>query len=376
MQEDTFATFEEMLSSIIDKSETGMDGQEKNLPIAVTIGEPSGVGPEVILKSWFRRDEFSLSDFFVIGSAELLTKQAELLDLNIPVSSITDPEQARGIFHKALPVLDLDMGSVFEFGNPSQDSAPMVIASIDKAVELINSNQARAMVTAPIQKSVLYDAGFTSPGHTEYLAKLCEKHDGENYHPVMMMACEELCVVPLTIHVALKDVPALITHKLLIKTIGTIHDAMKKYFGLEHPSIAVSGLNPHAGENNSIGSEDSEIIAPAIAALRQQNVRVSGPMAADTMFHKAARDKYDVALCMYHDQALIPIKTIDFDGGVNVTLGLPIVRTSPDHGTALNIAGQNFANPTSMINSLKLADRMSKDLLFEEEVVEEAVEDE
>jgi len=348
-----------------------MGDNENNLPIAVTIGEPSGIGPEVILKAWYKRNEFFLSDFFVIGSAELLKKQVEHLSLNIPIRIIESPEQTASIFPNALPVLDLDMGSAFQFSRPILETASMVIASIDKAVDFILSGRARAITTAPIQKSVLYDAGFTSPGHTEYLAKLCEKHDGKAYHPVMMLASEELCVVPLTSHVTLKDVPALITHKLIIRTIGTIHEAMKKYFGLDHPAIAVSGLNPHAGEDNSMGNEDSEIIAPAIEALKRNGIRVNGPMPADTMFHKSARAKYDVALCMYHDQALIPIKTIDFDAGVNVTLGLPIVRTSPDHGTALNIAGQGLANPTSMINSLKLADRMSQNISFAKETDDE-----
>lgn len=364
-------TFEEMPSSIIDKSETGMDRQKKNIPIAVTIGEPSGIGPEVILKAWINRRKYSLTNFFVIGSEGIMHKQAEHLNLNVPVSSIDYPEETAGTFHSALPVLDINPSSNFEFGKPIKNTAPMVISAIDKAVELIKSYKARAMVTAPIQKSALYEAGFPSPGHTEYLAKLCEKHDRQDYHPVMMLASEQLCVVPLTIHVALKDVPAMISHKLLIRTIGTIHGAMKKYFGLENPIIAVSGLNPHAGESSSIGTEDSDIIAPAIEALKQKGVRINGPMPADTMFHKAARDKYDVALCMYHDQALIPIKTIDFDAGVNATLGLPIVRTSPDHGTALNIAGQGLADPTSMINALKLAERMSQNISFPEETDDE-----
>lgn len=337
-----------------------VDEIENTLPIAVTIGETSGIGPEVVLKSWFKRKEHNLAPFFVIGSADLLQKQAALLNLHVPISTITSPHQAGHIFQNTLPVLELNMGSEFAFGSPIPEMAPLVIASIDKAVALIIAGQARAMATAPIHKAALYSVGFTSPGHTEYLAELCEKHNDEPYHPVMMLASEELCVVPLTIHVALKDVPGLITHNLLVKTIGTIHDGMRKFFGLEFPSIAVSGLNPHAGENNSMGEEDTQIIAPAIEALKKKGIRVNGPMPADTMFHKAARAKYDVALCMYHDQALIPIKTIDFDAGVNVTLGLPIVRTSPDHGTALDIAGQGLANPTSMINSLKLADRMSK----------------
>lgn len=354
-------TCDGMLSSIIDDMNLAIEEKEENpLPIAVTIGEPSGISAEVILKAWFKREEFSLKPFFVIGSPGILQKQAAHFGLHVPVSVITKPRQAVHVFENTLPVIDLNQGNTYSFGAPIPETAQMVIRSIDKAVEYILAGEARAMATAPIHKAALYDAGFTSPGHTEHLGLLCEQHLGEKCHPVMMLASQELCVVPLTIHVALKDVPGLVTHKLLIKTIGTIHEGMNKYFGLHAPKIAVSGLNPHAGENNSMGTEDSEIITPAIEALKKQGIRVTGPMPADTMFHRAARAKYDVALCMYHDQALIPIKTIDFDAGVNVTLGLPIVRTSPDHGTALDIAGKGLANPTSMINSLKLADRMSK----------------
>ncbi len=337
-----------------------MEGTPNTLPIAVTIGEPSGIGPEVVMKAWYKRREFAIAPFFVIGSADLLQAQAEALNLRIPLSIIKTPLQAPHVFQNTLPVIDLDYKGDFYFGNPIANTAEMVVSSIDKAVDFIFKGKARAIATAPIHKAALYDTGFKSPGHTEYLAKLCEDQTSEEYHPVMMLASEELCVVPLTIHVPLKDVPGLLNRKLLIKTIGTVHEAMKQYFGLPFPRIAVAGLNPHAGEQNSMGTEDSEIIAPVIELLKKQAIHVNGPMPADTMFHKSARTKYDVAVCMYHDQALIPIKTIDFDSGVNVTLGLPIVRTSPDHGTALDIAGNCLANPTSMINSLKLADRMSK----------------
>jgi 4-hydroxythreonine-4-phosphate dehydrogenase len=339
-----------------------MDGTDYTLPIAVTIGEPSGIGPEVIIKSWFKRREHNLSPFFVIGSPTTIQMHAEQLRLPIPIQVISSPSEANSVYNSALPIIDLGLDGEFNFAAPNSKTAPMVIGAIEKAVELIANGHARSMVTAPINKASLYDAGFKSPGHTEYLAELASKHFNNVFHPVMMLASEQLCVVPLTIHVAICEVPKLINHELLTRTIGTINDSMKKYFGVPSPTIAVSGLNPHAGENNAMGQEDSQIIAPAIEALKKQGVNVTGPHPADTMFHAQARSQYDVALCMYHDQALIPIKTIDFDAGVNVTLGIPIVRTSPDHGTALNIAGRNLAKPTSMINSLKLADRMSKPL--------------
>lgn len=339
-----------------------MDGHDHTLPIAVTIGEPSGIGPEVIIKSWFKRREHNLPPFFVIGSPTTIQMHAEQLRLPIPTQVITTPSQTDSVYNSALPIIDLELDGEVIFAVPSANTAPMVIGAIDKAVDYVALGQARSMVTAPIHKAALYDAGFTCPGHTEYLAELSTKHFHDEFFPVMMLASEQLCVVPLTIHVALSEVPKLINHALLVRTIGTIHDAMKKYFGVPSPTIAVSGLNPHAGENNAMGFEDSRIIAPAIDLLKKKGINVTGPHPADTMFHASARSKYDVALCMYHDQALIPIKTIDFDAGVNVTLGIPIVRTSPDHGTALNIAGRNLANPTSMINSIKLADRMSKSL--------------
>ena len=344
-----------------------MDETLNTLPIAVTIGEPSGIGPEIILKAWFKRQENRLPPFFVIGSAEILEQQAAQLNLNIPISKLLSPKLAEHIFPNALPVLDQGYQSDFLFKTPIAETAPMVISSIEKAVELIIEGKARAMVTAPIHKAALYSAGFNAPGHTEFLGQLCEKHLGEEYHPVMMLASEELCVVPLTVHVPINEVPSLITPKLLIKTIGIIHEGMKNFFGLPFPKIAVSGLNPHAGESGSMGKEDQEVIAPTLEKIKKQGIHVRGPLPADTMFHKSARAKYDVALCMYHDQALIPIKTIDFDSGVNVTLGLPIVRTSPDHGTALDIAGQSLANPVSIINSIKLADRMSKHLPMPED---------
>lgn len=329
-------------------------------PIAVTIGEPSGIGPEVTLKAWNKRSENNLNPFFVIGSATILQKQAEDLGLNVPISVITSPHQAAPLFEKSLPVIDFAYEVDFKFGLPKTETAPMVLDAIDKAVEFVINGRASAMVTSPIHKSSLYSAGFNSPGHTEYLASLSKKYTGKDYHPVMMLASDELCVVPVTIHVALSKVPEILNQKLLIRSIETVYDALKEKFDIPFPRIAVAGLNPHAGEDNSMGTEDSDIIAPVIEIFKKKNIHIFGPMSADTMFHKSARAKYDVAICMYHDQALIPIKTIDFDAGVNLTLGLPIVRTSPDHGTAFDIAGQGLANPTSMINSLQLADKLSR----------------
>ncbi|NOZ66473.1 MAG: 4-hydroxythreonine-4-phosphate dehydrogenase PdxA [Alphaproteobacteria bacterium] len=326
----------------------------KSLPFALSLGEPAGIGPEIILKTWAERSRHDLPPFFVIGSLEILTKTARELGLDVPFQPISKATESGDIFQKSLPILLLDHKADFNFGKASPQTAPLVLKSIETAVQLILEGQAAGLVTAPIQKSVLYEAGFTCPGHTEYLAELCSS----NTPPVMMLLSAELRVVPLTIHRAISEVPGAITADLIEQTCHTLHAALKQDFGIETPRIAVAGLNPHAGEDGSMGQEEQLVIAPALERLRNQGMDIRGPMPADTMFHAAARATYDAALCMYHDQALLPLKTLDFDGGVNVTLGLPIVRTSPDHGTALDIAGKNMASPNSMINALKQAEKI------------------
>lgn len=318
-----------------------------NLPLAVTLGEVAGIGPEITLKSWEQRRERGLAPFFAVGSRKSLPD-------NAPVRIIHDPAETGTVFEEALPLLDLPFTGDITLGKASPLTAPLVIGAIDKAVELIFENKAAGLVTAPIQKSVLYDAGFDCPGHTEYLAKLSRQH-GDELHPVMMLACDALKVVPLTIHMPLSQVPAALSEELIVRCGQIIDRDLRQRFGLEKPRISVAGLNPHAGEDGALGHEERDIIIPAIETLRSQGIDISGPYSADALFHEKARQNYDVVLCMYHDQALIPIKTLDFDGGVNVTLGLPLVRTSPDHGTALDIAGQGKANPASMINALKMA---------------------
>tara|TARA_B100001939_G_scaffold331712_1_gene330000 strand:- start:20504 stop:21568 length:1065 start_codon:yes stop_codon:yes gene_type:complete len=330
------------------------------LPLAVTMGEPAGIGPEIILKAWDRRQEENLAPFVVLGAKDVLHQYAP----DLPLVSVTSPRDCPAIFDKALPVLDLPCPSRITPGQPDKTSAPQVIDAIDRAVELVFAGEARAVVTAPIQKSVLYEAGFDCPGHTEYLARLCNAHTGKPHQAVMMLAStltatDTLRVVPLTIHVPLKDVPALITAELLSQTLEILHMALHQDFALSSPRIAVAGLNPHAGEDGGLGQEEQDIILPTLNRLRRKGRILQGPLSADTLFHANARKNYDAVLCMYHDQALIPLKTLDFEGGVNITLGLPIIRTSPDHGTALNIAGQNQANPQSFINALKMAELMA-----------------
>jgi 4-hydroxythreonine-4-phosphate dehydrogenase len=316
-------------------------------PIALSCGEPSGVGPEIAAKAWaaLRAD----LPFFYIGDPRHLP-------VGTPVQIISDPQQAVAASATALPVLTLPFTADATAGRPDPANAQGVIDAIARGVELVQSGVASALCTAPIHKKALKDgAGFAYPGHTEYLAALAGVD-----RVVMMLACEALRVVPVTIHIPLAEVPKALSAALLTDTILITHAALRRDFGLSAPRLAVAGLNPHAGEGGAMGREEIEMITPVLDALRAEGLDIAGPMSADTMFHPAARARYDAAICMYHDQALIPIKTLDFAGGVNVTLGLPFIRTSPDHGTAFDIAGQGVADPSSLIEALKMADVMAK----------------
>ncbi len=323
-------------------------------PLALSMGEPAGIGGEVALKAWRHRREEALSPFFVLDDPARLARLATTLGWAVPVQAIARPEEAAALFPKALPVLPMALAQPVVPGKPDPANADSVIRAITTAVSLVQEGRAAALVTNPIQKEVLYAAGFRHPGHTEFLADLAG-----HVTPVMMLACPGLRVVPVTVHLALRRAVTALTTEAIV-TAGRITAAgLTRDFGIAKPRLAVAGLNPHAGEKGTLGREEIEIIAPAIAALRTGGIAVTGPAPADTLFHAAARRHYDAALCMYHDQALIPLKTIDFDRGVNVTLGLPFIRTSPDHGTALDIAGRGVANPASLIAALQLAGEMA-----------------
>ncbi|MFH1804097.1 MAG: 4-hydroxythreonine-4-phosphate dehydrogenase PdxA [Pseudomonadota bacterium] len=330
-------------------------------PLAMTIGEPGGIGPELALKAWLTRKAEALPAFFVIAPSAILRDQANLLQLDVPIVEISDPGDVTDIFEAALPVYPLDLPCPPVLcGTASPDTAAIVIASIMKAVELTRMGATSAVVTNPIQKSALYQAGFPHPGHTEFLAELA----GPGTIPVMMLANSQLRVVPMTIHIALSRVPDALTIDLIIRLAHITSRALAQDFGISHPRLAITGLNPHAGEDGAMGDEEQTVMIPAIRQLQQDGLNVVGPMPADTMFHAEARTHYDVALCPYHDQALIPVKTLDFHGGVNVTLGLPFIRTSPDHGTALNIAGKGFARPDSLIAAIRMAASMARNRLL------------
>ena len=328
-------------------------------PLLVTQGDPAGIGLELTLALWLARRQLALPEFVLIASANSVRQRAGQLGLSVPIVPITTPDEAVAAFEHGLPVIDHGHEADIVAGQPSPHGAPGTLAAIEMAVSLVRTGQGRAIVTNPIAKSVLYDAGFRHPGHTEFLAALAADGPEPPPRPAMMIWSETLAVVPVTIHIPLRDVPLRLTEALIIETGVIVDRDLRQRFGVAAPRLALAGLNPHAGEGGALGHEDGNIIAGAVAALRALGVDARGPLPADTMFHARARAGYDVALTMYHDQGLIPVKTLAFDDGVNVTLGLPFVRTSPDHGTAFDIAGKGIARPDSLLAALRLADRLT-----------------
>ena len=317
-------------------------------PLAITMGEPAGIGPEIIASLWRNRQQNSIPDFLYVGSIAALSSVAP----SLPVEIVTNADQVGQIFQTALPVLHVETVTDPIPGLMDPKNSTAVIRSIETACTMALSGEVSAIVTGPINKAALYSAGFDAPGHTEYLARLCGKPDDFS---VMMLTSRNLRVVPVTVHVPLKEVASTLTaDKIIHAGMVTYHD-LKDRFGIDNPRLAIAGLNPHAGEAGTIGMEEATHIMPAVWALRDHGIDVTDPLPADTLFHEEARAKYDAVLCMYHDQALIPVKMLDFWGGVNVTLGLPIIRTSPDHGTACEIAGKGIARADSMIAAVKLA---------------------
>jgi len=326
--------------------------------LALTLGEPAGIGPDITLAAWQRRAELALPPFYVLADPDFLARRVRLLGLSVPLARV-EPGGAAAAFATALPVVALAERVTAEPAQPDASSGPAAIASIRRAVDDVMAGRAHAVVTNPVAKAVLYRAGFAEPGHTEFLARLAEEHTGRAVRAVMMLWSSELAVVPVTIHLPVRDVPRALTTELIVETGRIVARDLEQRFGVARPRLAVAGLNPHAGEDGALGAEDQSVVAPAVAQLRRDGIDARGPLPADTMFHAAARQTYDAALAMYHDQALIPIKTLAFDHAVNVTLGLPFVRTSPDHGTAFDIAGTGRASIASLVAALKLAARLA-----------------
>jgi 4-hydroxythreonine-4-phosphate dehydrogenase len=321
-------------------------------PLILTPGEPAGICPDITAGAWGKLRRDPSQTFCLVSDADYFSMRAP----HVPTQVIDHAKQAAAIFANAIPILHRPLPAVSIAGKLNAKNSSWVIAAIEEAVQLCGEKKTSAIVTNPIQKEILYDVGFKFQGHTDFLAHL----SGRTGHDVMMLVGEGLRAVPVTVHIPISEVPKSLSTNSIFSQGKTVAVALTKYFGIANPRIAVTGLNPHAGENGAMGHEDQTIVAPAIAALREAGIAVQGPLPADTAFHPEARATYDAILCMYHDQALIPVKTLDFHGGVNVTLGLPFIRTSPDHGTALSLAGTGTANPSSLIAAIKLASSMAQ----------------
>ncbi|MBI3446936.1 MAG: 4-hydroxythreonine-4-phosphate dehydrogenase PdxA [Magnetospirillum sp.] len=320
--------------------------------LALTMGEPAGIGGDIALMAWAGRAETATPPFVLIDDPERLRRLARMLDLRVPVQEVSTAAEAAPLFAHSLPVLPQTVPVAVAPGQPDAANVGAVRASIERAVALARSGDVAGLVTNPIHKQVMYQGGFAFPGHTEFLASLLGVAGPRE---VMMLACPELRVVPVTIHLGLAEAIATLSAEMIVETGRVVARALRVDFGIDRPRLAVAGLNPHAGEGGTMGREDEDVVTPAVARLRAEGIDAIGPLPSDTLFHRRARQTYDAALCMYHDQALIPIKTIDFDGGVNVTLGLPVVRTSPDHGTAFDLAGSGRARPDSLLAALSMA---------------------
>ena len=334
------------------------------------MGEPAGIGTELLFaahKHFAELPRGKSPSFYLIDDPARVERLARDLHAEVQIATISTPAEAAERFHDVLPVLpipgvDLDLLNLVEPGRPRPETASAVTRSIEAAIDHIADGKAGGIVTLPIQKEALQQAGFLHPGHTEFLGALTEHlplPEGFARGPVMLLTAGPFRVVPVTVHMPLRDVPLALTQELILNTTRIVHQAMRRDYGVDAPRLAMAGLNPHAGENGHLGSEEGSIIGPAVETLRSEGIDVVGPLPGDTMFHEEMRAQYHAALCMYHDQALIPIKTIAFYAAVNVTLGLPVVRTSPDHGTALPLVGKGTARPDSLINAIYAAHRMA-----------------
>ena len=326
--------------------------------ILVTIGEPAGIGPDIVIEAWSLRRLLNQPHFTVIGDVSALEERARLLDIHLPVRAVSNGQQAADC-REVLGVIETKNLMKCTAGLAEDSNSPAITEAIEHGVGLVMNQEFNGLTTCPINKKALYDCGFAYPGHTEFLAALAEKISGKRSFPVMMLAGPQLRCVPVTIHMALSEVKNALGLDLIVETVRVAAKGMRENFGIENPAFAVAGVNPHAGESGTMGIEEIEFIAPAIRKLQEEGINAVGPLPADTMFHERARSKYDVAICMYHDQALIPAKTLGFDDAVNVTLGLPFIRTSPDHGTAYDLAGTGKAEPHSFVAALKMANAMA-----------------
>ncbi|WP_019223870.1 4-hydroxythreonine-4-phosphate dehydrogenase PdxA [Bartonella rattaustraliani] len=331
--------------------------------LVVSGGDPAGIGPEIAIKAWSLRLARQIPPFALLADPDVIRSRAHFLQIDAKIESVSINHSVKN-FQTALPVIPLKNQQSDRLGLPSPENAAGIIEAIERGVQFIQNGNACALVTCPIAKKNLYEAGFEFPGHTEFLSHLAHQASSTYYHPVMMLSGTQLKTVPITVHIPFKEVPSHLTRHLIIQTICITENDLKTRFKMTSPRLAVAGLNPHAGESGAMGKEDIEIITPAIEHLKKKGLHIVGPLPADTMFHECARKTYDVAFCMYHDQALIPVKTLDFNRTVNITLGLPFIRTSPDHGTAFDIAHKGIASPESFIAALQFANQLAKNNLM------------
>lgn len=327
-------------------------GSDTLPPLAVTLGDPAGIGPEIIGKAWAVREAQGLSAFFAIGNSRAISTV-----WSGPIARIGAPDEAAAVFGSALPCLEMECAGDIVPGTPEMEGARCALHALEMGIGLVKSGAASALVTGPVGKTQLYGIGFTHPGQTEFIAERCGI---SRDNAVMMLAGPSLRVIPVTVHLPLRDVPDALSIDLIRARALVTARGLCRNFGIEKPRLVVAGLNPHAGESGNLGREEIDVILPAVESLRAEGLDISGPYAPDALFHESMRENYDAALCMYHDQALIPLKTLHFDEGVNMTLGLPIVRTSPDHGTAFGIAGKNIASPGAMIAAIRMAEKAAR----------------
>lgn len=324
------------------------------------MGEPAGIGVELALALWAERHTRPVPPFLILGDPATFAARAALVGVDAPIAE-AEPEAALAIFADRLPILPVGEPCHAAPGHPDTRDAKTVVEAIKRGVELVHGCRCSALVTLPIAKAPLVEAGFPHPGHTEYLGALSQELWGQPVRAVMLLWAEEIAVAPVTVHMPLKDACATLTTDDIVATASVVARDLARRFRIERPRLAIAGLNPHAGENGVLGHEDDAIVAPAVERLKADGVIATGPHPADTMFHAAARARYDAAIAMYHDQALIPVKTLAFERAVNVTLGLPFVRTSPDHGTAFDIAGTGVGDASSLRAALELAARLSRE---------------
>ncbi len=328
-------------------------------PLLISQGDPAGIGLELVLASWKNREQLGLPAFGLVSDPRYIAKLVQNFQWDIPIQEVS-PETVSQTFRSALPVIPINSRIEGIPGHPDPATAVSTLESIETAIELAMSGRAAGVVTNPVAKYILFEAGFTHRASDEFIASLTEKHSGKPAWPVLMLWSELLAVVPVTVHVPLADIPFCLSSDIIVSTASAVAQDMRNRFGIEQPRLAITGLNPHAGENGQMGTEDRDIIAPAITLLRHRGINARGPYSADSLFHERARASYDVAIAMYHDQALIPIKTLAIDSAVNVTLGLPLIRTAPSHGTAFDIAGRGIGSPLSLVSAIRLAYRMAR----------------